>query len=119
MSRVRFLALLIAGVILGAALVPAAVDGRTDVRRTYATSYCLHGRMADGSYTRSGSAASNVHRLGTRIKLTGRSFYGQRYFTIRDTGGALGDGHLDLWTSSCGTARAWGHRSVSYRVLGR
>lgn len=103
----------IALILLGLALFVAFAEGRS----TYATAYCLSGRMADGSYVRPGSAASNVLRLGTRIRLTGRSFFGRRYFVIRDTGGALGDGHLDLWTSSCGTARAWGHRSVTYRVL--
>jgi 3D (Asp-Asp-Asp) domain-containing protein len=100
-----------------APILPATAHASTDVpRRTYATSYCLHGRMADGTYTRRRSAASNVLRLGTKIRLVGRSFYGMRRFVIRDTGGALGDGHLDLWHNRCGASIAWGRRSVRYRI---
>jgi 3D (Asp-Asp-Asp) domain-containing protein len=79
---------------------------------TAATSYCLHGRMADGSYTRWGSAAMNGVRLGAHIRLTGRSFYGQRTFTVRDR---IGYGtRLDLWHPSCAASRAWGRRWVSF-----
>jgi 3D (Asp-Asp-Asp) domain-containing protein len=98
------------------AAVALAAAAPADARSTYATAYCLHGTMRDGTYTRAGSAASNWLRLGTRITLTGRSFYGRRHFTIRDTGSALGDGHLDLWTASCHTAIQWGKRSVTYRI---
>lgn len=82
----------------------------------HATAYCQTGLMADGSDVRSGSAASNVLRLGTRVQLVGQSFFGRRRFTIRDRGGLLGDGRLDLWTSSCRTALDWGYRFVTYRI---
>lgn len=83
--------------------------------RTYATAYCLHGGMRDGTTARPRSAASNVLPLGTKIRLVGRPFLrGMRRFVIRDTGSKLGDGHLDLWTSSCGDALRWGHRPVRY-----
>jgi 3D (Asp-Asp-Asp) domain-containing protein len=100
--------------ILGTAVaaVALAAPAVADADGTAATSYCLHGRMADGSYTRPGSAAMNGVRLGTRIRLTGRSFYGQRTFVIRDR---IGWGtRLDLWHSSCAASRAWGRRWVSF-----
>lgn len=99
---------LIAAAAAAVAFTPATAhaDG------TAATSYCLHGRMADGSYTRPGSAAMNGVRLGAHIRLVGRSFYGQRRFTIRDR---IGYGtRLDLWHSSCSASRAWGRRWVQF-----
>lgn len=108
MRRALACALLV-GALMGAPASTAAI-------RTYATCYALTGTMADGTPTRWGSAASNVLRLGTRIQLVGRSFYGLRRFTIRDTGGALGDGHLDLWYPSTSTCFAWGRRAVAYRI---
>lgn len=102
--------------VLAAPLFPSGAAARPDGRTTYATSYCLHGRMADGTYVRWGSAASNHLRLGTRIRLVGASFFGRRRFVVRDTGSALWDGHLDLWHPSCGASRAWGSRSVRYRL---
>lgn len=96
----------------------ALASARPAERATYATSYCLQGRMADGSWVRPRSAASNVHPLGTHIRLVGRPFLGGlRRFVVRDTGGALGDGHLDLWHPSCSASRVWGARGVRY-VLG-
>lgn len=98
-------------------IAPAPAPARPDYpHRTYATCYALSGRMADGTRVRSGSAASNVLRLGTRIRLD-RTFYGLRTFVIRDTGGALGDGHLDLWHPSRSACLRWGHRAVRYRVV--
>jgi len=103
---------IIGAAVLAAALSPAAPAAAAG---TAATSYCLHGRMADGTYTRLGSAAMNGVRLGARIRLTGRSFYGQRTFTIRDR---IGYGtRLDLWHSSCSASRAWGRRWVSFVFL--
>ena len=96
-----------------AALVAALLPASTAVADgTRATSYCLHGRMADGTQTRWGSAAMNGVRLGARIRLTGRSFYGQRTFTIRDR---IGYGtRLDLWHPSCAASRAWGRRWITF-----
>lgn len=100
---------------LAAALIPARADAMT-LHRTYATSYCLHGTMADGSYTRPRSVASNFLVPGTRIRLVGRSFYGMRRFVVRDTGSALSDGHLDLWADSCGRSIRWGRRAVTFKL---
>ena len=82
-----------------------------------AYSYCSAGTvMADGSHVRSGSVASNRHPLGTRIYLTGRSFFGRRSFTVRDRIGYGSD--LDFWTPSCRAAHVWGRRYVTYRISG-
>lgn len=72
--------------------------------------------MADGTWTRAGSAAMNGVRLGTPVRLVGaRSFYGRRVFVVRDR---IGWGsRLDLWHPSCAAARAWGRRPVRF-VLG-
>lgn len=95
-----------------AATVVALTPAVAHADGTGATSYCLHGRMADGTQTRWGSAAMNGVRLGARIRLTGRSFYGQRTFVIRDR---IGWGtRLDLWHPSCAASRAWGRRWVSF-----
>jgi hypothetical protein len=99
-------------ILTATALVVAFTPATADARGTAATSYCLRGRMADGTYTRSGSAAMNGVRLGARIRLTGRSFFGARTFTIRDR---IGYGtRLDLWAPSCAMSRAWGRRWVSF-----
>lgn len=92
---------------------------RTDTRLqyTYATCYSLQGTMADGSQVRLRSVASNVLPLGTRIRLVGRSFYrGYRRFIVRDTGGALGDGHVDIWWPNYSDCIHWGARSIKYKI---
>lgn len=76
------------------------------------TSYCLHGTMADGSWTRHGSVASNVYPLGARITVR-PPFFGRRHFTVRDR---IGWGsQLDFWSPSCRVARLWGRRTVHVR----
>ncbi len=71
--------------------------------------------MADGSYVRAGSVASNRHPLGTRIRLVGVTFNGRRRFVVRDR---IGHGsQLDIWTPSCAAAIGWGRRTVRYVVI--
>lgn len=79
------------------------------------TSYCLSGRMADGTHTRAGSAASNRHPLGTKIRLTKPGPGGRRTWIVRDRIGHGSD--LDLWQPTCAASRKWGRRKVSYRVV--
>lgn len=83
--------------------------------RANATSYCLRGTMADGTYTRARSAASNRHPLGTRIRLTGRPGPGGlRLYVIRDR---IGHGsELDLWAPTCGASLRFGRRTLTYRI---
>lgn len=116
-SRIIYVMAVLTGVIIGlaiAALLPDDADAR--VAGANSTAYCLTGRMADGTYTRPRSAASNRHPLGTRITLTSRQAGpgGLRRYVIRDRIGYGSD--LDLWTGSCATARAYGRRIVTYRL---
>jgi 3D (Asp-Asp-Asp) domain-containing protein len=74
-----------------------------------ATSYCLRGVMADGSYTRAGSAAMNTVPLGTRVTVDPPVF-GRRRWTIRDR---IGWGsQLDFWAPSCSISWAFGRRTI-------
>lgn len=92
------------------AFTPATADAAT----TGATSYCEHGRTASGRWTTWGTAAMNGVPFGTRITLTGRSFYGLRHFVVRDR---IGHGsRLDLWAPSCSMSRRWGRRTVTYTL---
>jgi 3D (Asp-Asp-Asp) domain-containing protein len=74
--------------------------------------------MADGTAVTSRLAlravASNRLPMHTRIRLIGRTFYGRRRFTVRDTGGAIMQ--LDFFTPSCARAIAWGRVPLHYRV---
>lgn len=96
--------------------IPAVAEGRPADWGASTTAYCLQGRMADGTFVRSRSAASNRHPLGTRIRLTGRQAGpgGYRKYVVRDR---IGHGtELDLWTGSCGEAIRFGRRRTSYRI---
>jgi 3D (Asp-Asp-Asp) domain-containing protein len=74
-----------------------------------ATSYCLHGTMADGTYTRSGSAANNFLPLGTKIT-TSLPFMGIRHWVVRDR---IGWGtQLDLWAPTCRNSFIFGRRRI-------
>lgn len=74
---------------------------------TDSTMYCLQGVMANGRYVHEGAVASNWHPLGTRLIVNGRRY------VVEDR---IGWGtHLDIWTSSCYRARAYGR--VRVRVV--
>ncbi len=89
---------------------PAAAHAPSKIR---STAYCLHGRMADGTFVRQGSVASNEYKLGTKLTIR-RSPSGRRHFVVRDR---IGYGsRLDIWTPSCTAAIRWGRRMVSVRV---
>lgn len=75
---------------------------------TPATAYCLHGTMADGTYTRAGSVAHNGYALGQKLTINGRRY------VVRDR---IGWGTtLDIWMPSCSSAIAFGRRTVRVRV---
>ena len=80
-----------------------------------ATAYCDHGLMADGGQTKPGVAAvpEGTLPLGTKITLT-KPVFGRVKYTVRDHIGAYSQ--LDLWTPDCGTAWAFGRRTITYRV---
>jgi 3D (Asp-Asp-Asp) domain-containing protein len=80
---------------------------------TTSTAYCLNGTMADGSWTRAGSAAHNGVALGTRIYVK-PAVLGRRRWIVRDR---IGWGtELDFWMPTCGQAVAYGRRVVDMRV---
>lgn len=106
--------LIVASLAMSIAL-PDVAESR-NITHTYMTSYCLSGTMADGTQVRSRSVASNFLPMGARIRLVGRSFFGMRRFVVRDTGGALFDGHLDAWSSSCSRSFSWGRRAVAFKM---
>jgi hypothetical protein len=90
----------------GATLAPAAPAAA-------ATSYCLHGTMADGTYTRPGSVANNSLPLGTRIRVWPRVF-GHRRWVIRDRIGWGTD--WDFWNDSCSIAASFSPRPVKITI---
>jgi 3D (Asp-Asp-Asp) domain-containing protein len=65
--------------------------------------------MANGHRTHFGAVAQNAWPLGTRITIH-PGFAGRHRFVVEDR---IGYGsELDIWTSSCSGALAWGRRSV-------
>jgi 3D (Asp-Asp-Asp) domain-containing protein len=102
--------------ILAAAFAAVAVTPATaDAADLSSTAYCQGGTMADGSQTRPGSVASNLYRLGTRLRVS-RSPYGRgRVFVVRDRVGFGSD--LDFFVASCSRARYWGRRTVHVHIV--
>jgi 3D (Asp-Asp-Asp) domain-containing protein len=93
------------------AFTPATADA-TDLS---STAYCDSGRMADGTQTRPGSVASNLYRLGTRLRVS-RSPYGRgQVFVVRDRVGW--GSSLDFYVASCSRARYWGRRTVHVHII--
>lgn len=105
MTRIAFAAL------VAVLLIPAPAEAR----RSYATSYCLQGQTASGAYVNRRTAAHNFFPFRTRVTIR-PAFYGRHWFVVQDTGGALGDGHFDLWHPNCSASIAWGARSIRFRV---
>jgi hypothetical protein len=95
--------------VIAACLAPVGLPDTADA----ATAYCLQGRMADGTYTRSGSVANNAYRLGTKIRVY-PAVFGIRRWVVRDRIGWGTD--WDFWTPSCWQARMFGRRSVQIRL---
>lgn len=104
-ARTRQVSAIVAAAVVLAPAPPAAA--------TTSTSYCLRGTMADGSYTRAGSAAHNGLALGTRITVRPAPF-GRSRWVVRDRIGWGTD--VDFWAPSCGQAMAYGRRAVSVTV---
>lgn len=96
----------------------AAATAHATVRSHYATSYCLNGVTASGTYVNHRTAAHNWLPFRTKIKLVGRQAGpgGVRRYIVRDTGPALADGHFDLWSPSCAASIRFGKRSIRWRL---
>lgn len=99
-----------------AALPFTATVAEAKPRVAFATCYNLSGITASGLPVGKRVAASNVWPLGTRFTITGDQAGpgGIRRYVVRDTGGALGDGHFDLWYD--GPCAWWGWRRLEYQL---
>lgn len=110
---------MIAEAVAAAALAVPAKESPENVMRAESTSYCIRGKMADGTRTRNHSVAMNSLPLGSKIKLIKpRRFRGMRTFVVRDR---IGHGsELDFWNPSCSHAtHNWGRRTVTLKVIRR
>ena len=103
-------------------LCAGAAASAATVHKANSTAYCDRGdtaqqRPGGGAYqTGPGIAASNRHRLGTKIYVLGKGGPGGRHrWRIRDR---IGWGsELDFWVPSCPYAEnVWGRRDVRYRI---
>ena len=73
------------------------------------TSYCLKGTTRRDRYVRQGIVAADprLFPLGRYVELyVGRKYFGR--FLVDDTGGAIKDAILDIWTPECRDARRFG-----------
>jgi 3D (Asp-Asp-Asp) domain-containing protein len=72
----------------------------------------FEGLMASGLYTREGYAACGPsYPFGTVFIIDGRGYICQ------DRGGAITDGHLDLWMADEAAALEWGRQELPVIVL--
>jgi len=82
------------------------------------TAYCLKGTTRRDHYVRQGIVAADpkVFPLGRYVELyVGRTYYGR--FLVDDTGKAIHDAILDIWTPTCREARLFGrHRGTAVLV---
>jgi 3D (Asp-Asp-Asp) domain-containing protein len=98
-----------------AVAVVAVAPATAEATSLSSTAYCSSGTTADGSQTRPGIVASNLYRLGTRLRVS-RSPYGRwRVFVVRDRVGH--SSQLDFYVASCARAIHWGRRTVHVRVM--
>lgn len=95
--------------------LPVAVAG-AKTHATYATCYNDVGPTASGKWVSKRTAANNFLPFHTRIRIVGRHAGpgGIRRYIVRDRGApwALGDGHLDLWSSNCA---GWPNPPIRWR----
>jgi 3D (Asp-Asp-Asp) domain-containing protein len=113
-----------AAIMVGAALILLAwvlwllstAASAFGVVRTYATCYDLNGQTASGVWVGPRVAAHNFIAFRTRIRITSRQAgpRGHRLYVIRDTGPALSDGHIDLWSYK-GDCQRYGVRRITFK----
>jgi hypothetical protein len=63
------------------------------------------GAMANGQIVHTGAASCVSYRMGERFRIQGDPT--ERVYTCTDTGGAVHDGHRDIWFADSDTARRW------------
>jgi 3D (Asp-Asp-Asp) domain-containing protein len=84
-----------------------------------ATAYCDRGPTRSGVRAQKGVVAADTRRLplGTRLQVLAP---GQPYagvYTVLDSGSKIKGRDLDIFMSSCRTARRFGKRPVQVRIL--
>jgi 3D (Asp-Asp-Asp) domain-containing protein len=93
-----------------------ALDGKSRARLgdpvpVQLTAYCLQGTTRRDRYVRQGIVAADprVFPLGRFVEVyVGRVYYGR--FLVDDTGKAIRDAILDIWTPTCRDARLFGRQ---------
>ncbi|MEX2375339.1 MAG: SH3 domain-containing protein [Dehalococcoidia bacterium] len=63
------------------------------------------GAMANGQIVHNGAASCARHRMGERFQIAGDPT--SRTYTCTDTGGAVYDGHRDIWFADSDSGRLW------------
>jgi 3D (Asp-Asp-Asp) domain-containing protein len=107
-STILALLLALHSVGLHATVVPMSVSAYTNAGG--APPY--QGLTASGQYTREGFAACGPSfPFGTVFIIDGRGYICQ------DRGGAITDGHLDLWMADEAAAVGWGRQTLPVIVL--
>lgn len=77
------------------------------------SAYAIHGTMASGHWTRDGAAACGPsYRFWTRFILADGSIK-----ECLDRGGAVTDGHLDIWVPSVSVAMQIGRHTEQVKVV--
>jgi 3D (Asp-Asp-Asp) domain-containing protein len=109
--------------LLAAALLPH--QPRTHARpkpqrpmRMTATAYCDRGQTDGGIRAQRGVAAADPRLLplGSTIRVSGLGPKTQVYL-VADTGAAVKGRHIDIFMPSCRTAKRFGKKRVTVRVL--
>jgi 3D (Asp-Asp-Asp) domain-containing protein len=82
--------------------------------RLDSTSYCQHGRMADGAYVHAGAVAMNGVPLGSRYRVLNGPLAGA-VLTVEDR---IGSGsRFDVWLASCSAAISYGRRTIDVEAV--
>ena len=89
-----------------------------------ATAYCLTGKTATGTYTKSGVCASKREWFGKRVAVYEADSEGNAvsligYFSVEDTGGApIQKGHvIDIWLPTYEECKQFGWKNVIVFLL--
>jgi len=84
-----------------------------------ATAYCERGKTSSGVRSRAGIVAADPRRLpiGTRIRIIAPNKPYAGVYTVMDSGPEIKGRELDIFMTSCASARSFGRRVVEVRVL--
>ena len=82
-----------------------------------ATAYCLNGKTASGTRTRTGIVAADpsVLPFGTVLRIVDGPSSG--VYTVMDTGPAVKGRRIDIFIPDCGRAQKFGEQKLRIRVI--